>query len=81
LQALERSIDIYLSNLTNTYDDYQLISSIVSETDVPYGQEYVSLLARQGKIDAFKEGKNWYTSKDALNNYIEKRDRKRTVKS
>ncbi len=81
LQALERSIDIYLSNLTNTYDDYQLISSIVSEPDVPYGQEYVSLLARQGKIDAFKEGKNWYTSKVALNNYIEKRDRKRTVKS
>jgi hypothetical protein len=81
LQALERSIDIYLSNLTNTYDDYQPISSIVSELDVPYGQEYVSLLARQGKIDAFKEGKNWYTSKDALNSYINKRERKRTTKS
>ena len=81
MQALERSIDIYLSNLNNTYDDYQPISSIVSEPDVHYGQEYVSLLARQGKIDAFKEGKNWYTSKDALNNYIEKRERKRTVKS
>ncbi|MFA9213612.1 MAG: Fic family protein, partial [Candidatus Methylacidiphilales bacterium] len=80
LQALERSIDIYLSNLTNTYDDYQPISSIVNEPDVPYGQEYVSLLARQGKIDAFKEGKNWYTSKVALNNYIEKRDRKRNAK-
>jgi Fic family protein len=80
LQALERSIDIYLSNLTNTYDDYQPISNIVSEPDVPYGQEYVSLLARQGKIDAFKEGKNWYTSKDALNSYINKRERKRNTK-
>jgi hypothetical protein len=80
LQALERSIDIYLSNLTNTYDDYQPISSIVSEPDVPYGQEYVSLLARQGKIDAFKEGKNWYTSKEALNSYINNRERKRIVK-
>lgn len=80
LQALERSIDLYLSNLNNTYDDYQPISNIVSEPDVPYGQEYVSLLARQGKIDAFKEGKNWYTSKVALNNYIEKRDRKRNLK-
>lgn len=79
LQALERSIDLYLSNLNNTYDDYQPISSIVSEADVPYGQEYVSLLARQGKIDAFKEGKNWYTSKDALNSYIEKRNRKRNI--
>lgn len=81
LQALERSIDIYLSNLTNTYDDYQPISSIVSEPGVPYGQEYVSLLARQGKIDAFKEGKNWYTSKEALNNYVNKRERKRTTKA
>jgi len=81
LQALERSIDLYLSNLNNNYDNYQTIANIVSEPDVPYGQEYVSLLARQGKIDAFKEGKNWYTSKEALNNYIDKRDRKRTVKS
>ncbi len=81
LQALERSVDIYLSNLNNTYDDYQPISSIVSEPDVPYGQEYVSLLARQGKIDAFKEGKNWYTSKDALNDYVKKRDRNRVTKA
>jgi Fic family protein len=80
LQALERSMDIYLSNLTNTYDNYQPISNIVSEPDVPYGQEYISLLARQGKIDAFKEGKNWYTSKDALNSYIIKRERKRRIK-
>ena len=80
LQALERSMDIYLSNLTNTYDNYQPISNIVSEPGVPYGQEYISLLARQGKIDAFKEGKNWYTSKDALNSYIIKRERKRRIK-
>ena len=80
LQALERSMDIYLSNLNNTYDDYQPISIIVNEPGVPYGQEYISLLARQGKIDAFKEGKNWYTSKDALNSYIVKRERKRRIK-
>jgi hypothetical protein len=80
LQALERSMDIYLSNLNNTYDDYQPISIIVNEPGVPYGQEYVSLLARKGMIDAFKEGKNWYTSKDALNSYIVKRERKRRIK-
>ena len=80
LQALERSLDIYLGSLNNTYDDYQTISNIVSEPNVPYGQEYVSLLARQGKIDAFKEGRNWLTTKDAVLNYIEKRDRKRVLK-
>ena len=80
LQALERSLDIYLGSLNNTYDDYQSISDIVSEPNVPYGQEYVSLLARQGKIDAFKEGRNWLTTKDAVLDYIEKRDRKRVLK-
>ena len=81
LQAVERTLDIYLGNLNNTYDQYQNISDIVSEPDVPYGQEYVSLLARQGKIAAFKEGRNWLTTKDAVLQYIENRDRKRILKS
>jgi Fic family protein len=76
-QAIERSLNIYLGSLNNTYDQYQDISNIVSEPEVPYGQEYVSLLARQGKIDAFKEGRNWMTSKKAVLDYMEKRERKR----
>ena len=77
VQALERSLDIYLGNFTNTYEDYQPISDIVAEPDFPYGQEYVSLLARQGKIDAFKEGRNWLTTKNAVLEYMELRQRKR----
>lgn len=77
MQALERSLDLYLSHLTNSYDDYQPISDIVAEPGFPYGQEYLSLLARQGKIDAFKEGRNWLTSKEAVRRYTEGRDRKR----
>ena len=80
LQAVERTLDIYLGNLNNTYDQYQSITDIVNEPDVPYGQEYVSLLARKGKIDAFKEGRNWLTTKDAVLDYIENRDRKRVLK-
>jgi len=34
--------------------------------DLNYGQEYISLLARQGKIDAYKEGGNWLTTIDAV---------------
>lgn len=49
---------------------------IVSEPSFPYGQEYISLLARQGKIDAFKEGKNWLTKKSAIKNYMDTRSRK-----
>ena len=77
LQALERTLDIYLSSLTNTYDDYQPIIDIVNEPGVVYGQEYISLLARKGKIDAFKEGRNWLTSKKAIDEYLAMRKRKR----
>ena len=66
LQSIERSLDIYLSSLNNTYDQYKTISNIVEEERLPYGQEYLSLLARTGKIDAFKEGRNWLTTKDAV---------------
>ena len=81
LQALERSLDIYLSSLTNLYDDYSSISTIAEDPEVPYGAEYISLLVRRGKIDGFKEQRNWLTTKKAVLNYIEKRDRKRVLKS
>lgn len=76
-QALERTLNIYLSILPNQNEEYQSISDIVSEPDSPYGQEYVSLLARQGKIDAYKEGRNWFTTKKAIDDYIANRKRKR----
>ncbi len=76
MQAQERTLNIYLNALTNN-DDYQPIQQIVSEPDSRYGQEYISLLARQGKIDAYKENGVWHTSKDAINNYLKNRKRKR----
>lgn len=81
VQAVERSLDIYLSSLGNNYEDYQSITDITKEPAVPYGQEYISLLARQGKIDAFKEGRNWLTTKVAVLNYMENRTRKRSNKN
>jgi Fic family protein len=76
-QALERSLNIYLNAMPDNNTDYQKISDIVSEPSSPYGQEYVSLLARTGKIDAYKEGRNWFTTKEAIDDYIENRQRKR----
>ena len=70
IQALERSLNIYLNAMPG-YDDYELISNIVEEDEMPYGQEYISLLARRGKIDAYKEGRNWLTTKKAIKNYFE----------
>lgn len=76
-QALERTLNIYLGAMPGSTYDYQSIQNIVSEPNTPYGQEYVSLLARTGKIDAYKEGRSWYTTKEAIENYIATRKRKR----
>jgi Fic family protein len=78
LQALERSLDIYISQLNNTYEEYRTISSIVEEEKLPYGQEYISLLVRQGKIAGYKDGKSWLTTEDAILTYMQKRKRVRT---
>ncbi|WP_443946179.1 Fic family protein [Pedobacter sp. AW1-32] len=78
IQALERSLNIYIAALPgNDYTDYEPIVNIVQEPEIPYGQEYISLLARQGKIDAYKEGKDWLTTKSAVQDYIQNRKRKR----
>jgi Fic family protein len=76
MQAMERSLDIYLGLYPEAYE-YRPISSIVSESPLQYGQEYVSLLARQGKIDAYKEGRNWFTTEAAIEEYVLNRKRKR----
>ncbi len=69
IQALERSLNIYVSALPDSDTKYRSISSIVEEPVVPYGQEYLSLLARRGLIDAHKEGRNWVTTKEAVLEY------------
>ncbi|MBI2068574.1 MAG: hypothetical protein HYT67_00490 [Candidatus Yanofskybacteria bacterium] len=44
-----------------------------------YSQEYLSLLARRGKIFAQKIGRNWYTTEDSLNEYLKKQSLTITV--
>jgi hypothetical protein len=36
----------------------------------PYGQEYLSLLARQGKLGARKIGKKWFVTAEGVNKYL-----------
>jgi len=69
LQAAERSLNIYISSVGGDYEDYLPTHMIAEEPDIPYGQEYLSLLARRGRIDAYKEGKIWLTTKSAVKAY------------
>lgn len=77
-QAVERSLNIYLNALPDNPNEYQEISNLLEEHQMPYGQEYISLLARKGKIDAYKEGRNWMTHKTAIENYMS--DKKKSKK-
>lgn len=43
----------------------------------PYSQEYLSLLARQGKIACRKIGRNWYTTIKAIKIYLQERAEKK----
>jgi Fic family protein len=76
-QSLERTLNIYLNALPDNDKEYVEISNLVQEPNMPYGQEYISLLARQGKIDAHKEGRNWLTTRKAIEEYVATRKRKR----
>lgn len=77
-QAVERSLDIYLKTLTPASQDreqFSLLSAISKQT--PYSTKYLNLLARQGKLEAHKQGRNWLTTVKAVRRYIEKRERER----
>lgn len=68
-QAVERTLNIYLSSIGGDYEDFEPMESIAREDEVPYSAEYLSLLARKGRIDAYKEGKVWLTTKSAIEAY------------
>ncbi len=80
-QTVERSLDIYLNTLTPESRDkerYLPLSEISKDT--PYSTKYLNLLARQGKLEAHKQGRNWLSSKEALERYLKGRERIRKVK-
>lgn len=70
LQSLERTLDIYLSHIENRNDSYRSVASVAKEIDIPYGQEYISLLIRRGHIAGYKEGRNWLTTEESVRAYL-----------
>lgn len=68
-QALERSLDLYLESCgAFGSDEYVPLSTLARK--FPYSQEYLSLLARQGKIDAHKKARNWLATEKSVSDYI-----------
>ena len=68
-QALERSLDLYLESAGALGANEYVPLSILAQ-QFPYSQEYLSLLARQGKIDAHKKARNWLATEKSISDYL-----------
>jgi Fic family protein len=73
-QAVLRSLHIYIKRLQPPKDkNAQFISlrELAENEDIPYSATYLRKMATQGRIEAFKEGRNWLSSKKAILKYID----------
>ena len=71
-QCVERSLDLYLDAFKAGSD---FISLAKAAKGSRYSQEYLSLLARKGRIEAVKLGRNWFIKREALARYRKEQGR------
>jgi hypothetical protein len=62
-------LDLYLESCGGLESDEYVPLSILAKK-FPYSQEYLSLLARQGKIDAHKKARNWLATENSISEYL-----------
>ncbi|MBK7056078.1 MAG: Fic family protein [Leptospiraceae bacterium] len=71
-RSIERSLIIYLQAVTpvkpKSKQGYISLSEATKYCD--YSMEYLSLLARKGRLPAVKLNRNWMTTREAVENYI-----------
>lgn len=74
-RAVERSLTLYLEAVTPQIaplpDDEVWLPLREAAEGTPYSQEYLSLLARTGRLEAIKRGRNWYATRADVRRYRE----------
>jgi Fic family protein len=65
-QAVEAGLDLYLEACAAT-PEYQSLTEL--DGTCGYKLEYLSWLARQGRIDAVKRNGRWYSTREAIEQY------------
>lgn len=73
-QAVIRSLNIYLKRLKpkeTLKEGFMHLKELAQDKEIPYSATYLRKLATQGKIEAFKEGRNWISSKKAIKRYVD----------
>ncbi len=72
-RAVERSLTLYLEAITPqrgpAAPEEAWLSLREAAQGTPYSQEYLSLLARKGRLEALKRGRAWYTTRQAVEAY------------
>lgn len=72
-RAVERSLNLFLEACTPVTNspapEEEWISLREAAEGTPYSQEYLSLLARTGRIEATKRGRVWFTTRRAVEEY------------
>ena len=79
-KSIERSLVIYLNAITPPHKQKKEKQGYVSLKEATkycnYSQEYLSFLSRTGKLSAIKFGRNWMTTRVAIEEYISDLKRK-----
>jgi len=77
-QAVERSMNLYLKAFpAQKKTGEKLVPLSILASTTRFSEKYLNLLARSGKLEAHKEGRNWVSSSAALKKYLAERERKR----
>ncbi|MEI7690613.1 MAG: Fic family protein [bacterium] len=77
-RSVIRSLNIYLSSVQtsqNSRDRFISLENLSKKTK--YSAAYLKKLAGLGKLEAYKENRNWLSTERALQDYIQNRERKR----
>lgn len=74
---IERSLSLWsdVLKVPKKGNKEEYISLAEASKLCPYSQEYLSLLARKGKLETIKIGRNWVTTRKAVEEYV-KRNKK-----
>lgn len=77
-QAVLRSLNIYIKyTLPQTQYSEKFLPLIELASKTPYSATYLRKLINLNQLEGFKEGRNWLSSKQAVEKYRARRQRKR----
>ncbi|MBN2626466.1 MAG: Fic family protein [Spirochaetales bacterium] len=70
-RSIERSLILYLNSIEPDQNDEKMFISLRKAAEYcDFSQEYLSLLARKGKLAAVKINRNWMTTREAVLEYV-----------